>query len=210
MTKSRFPNQFWVVGTGTGVGKTLVSALLVHALGARYWKPIQTGAREDSDSRTVASLSGAAEADILKEAYIFDEPLSPHAAAALEDRYINPGEIIFPEPDSRPLVIEAAGGLLVPLNNDVLQIDLIAQSHLPVVLVGQNDLGTINHTLLSLHALYQRTIPVVGVILSGPPSEIHLNAIENFGFTPVLAQIPQLATVTPAQIAELSLNFFAD
>jgi dethiobiotin synthase len=203
-----FPSQFWVCGTDTGIGKTLVSAMLVHALKARYWKPVQTGTKTDSDTRDVGILSGCAAEDLLPERYTFSEPLSPHAAAALEGTYINPGEIQIPKPDGRPLVIETAGGLLVPYNDETLQLDVIERSGLPVVLVAANKLGTINHTLLSLLALNLRKIPVVGIVLSGPPSSIHKEAIERFSGIKILAEIPQLSVVSPVTVQHTAQRHF--
>jgi dethiobiotin synthase len=203
-----FPNQFWVCGTDTGIGKTLVSAMLVHTLKATYWKPVQTGCATDSDTQTVKYLASLEPARVLPEVYALQEPLSPHAAAKREGVYINPGDIIIPKPEARPLVIETAGGVLVPINDDVLQIDIIRKSALPVVLVAANRLGTINHTLLTLEALLLRKIPVHGVVLSGPPSTIHVDAIENFGGVRILAEIPYLQDVTPEQVQAVAERFF--
>lgn len=183
----------FVTGTDTGVGKTLASACLVRAWGASYWKPVQTGvATEAGDSETVAALAGLGPERIFPPAAVYDAPLSPHAAAALEGRSIRLADIQLPPDDGRPLVAEGAGGALVPLSDGAFMADVAEKLGLPVVLVARSGLGTINHTLLSLEALRRRNAPVAGVILSGPPNPGNRAAIERFGHVRVLAEIPLL------------------
>jgi dethiobiotin synthase len=185
---------FVVVGIGTGVGKTLASAILCKALDAAYWKPIQTGwlsGEGDSDTRDVVALSGCKS---YPESYLFNEPLSPHAAAKIDGAEIDESMIKIPEHDGI-LIIEGAGGLMVPLNHRTLYIDLLAQWKLPVILVLRHYLGNINHTLLSLEALKQREIPIVGLIEQGDPLPDTMEAIHQFGGIKILLSIPELPAI---------------
>ncbi|MBI1320956.1 MAG: dethiobiotin synthase [Candidatus Hydrogenedens sp.] len=182
----------FVTGTDTGIGKTLVSACLVRAWAADYWKPVQTGLAEDpGDSATVAALAGLSPARVHPPVYELAAPLSPHAAAALENVTIALDDFTLPA-TARPLVVEGAGGLLVPLNRSAFMIDLVARLGLPVVLVARSTLGTINHTLLSLEALRARHLPIAGVVLNGPDNPGNRAAIEQFGCVPILAVLPRL------------------
>jgi dethiobiotin synthetase len=185
---------FVVVGIGTGVGKTLASAILCKALDAAYWKPIQTGwlsGEGDSDTRDVVALTGCKS---YPEAYLFNEPLSPHAAAKIDGAEIDESLIKIPEHDGI-LIIEGAGGLMVPLNHRTLYIDLLAQWKLPVILVLRHYLGNINHTLLSLEALKSRNIPIAGLIEQGDPLPDTMEAIHQFGGIKTLLSIPELTAI---------------
>lgn len=183
----------FVSGTDTGVGKTLVSACLTRAWGASYWKPVQTGvAAEPGDSETVTALAGLSPDRLHPPAAVFDAPLSPHAAAALEGRTVRLADVALPPDDGRPLVAEGAGGLMVPFSDGALMIDVAEKLAMPVVLVARSGLGTINHTLLSLEALRRRGVPIAGVVMSGPLNPGNRDALERFGRVRVLAEIPQL------------------
>jgi len=178
----------FVTGTDTGVGKTVASAVLVRAWGADYWKPVQTGLIEErGDTPTVAELAGLPQERLHPPRHAFAPPLSPHAAAAgtpiaLDD---------FALPASpRPIVVEGAGGALVPLNGGDLTIDLIARLGLPAVLVAADRLGAINHALLTLEALARRSLPVLGVILTGGPFADNAEAIARHGRARILARLP--------------------
>ncbi|MBB3267002.1 malonyl-CoA O-methyltransferase [Azospirillum sp. OGB3] len=196
------PNGVFVTGTDTGVGKTLVSACLTRAWDAAYWKPLQTGLKDEAgDTPTVATLAALPAERVHPPAYALAEPLSPHAAAELEGVAIDAGALALPGTD-RPLVVEGAGGLLVPVTGDVFIIDLIARFGLPVVLVARSTLGTINHTLLSLEALRARGLAVAGVVLNGPPNPGNRAAIERFGKVRVLAEIPTLDRIDAETVAE--------
>jgi dethiobiotin synthetase len=151
-----------VTGTDTGIGKTVFAAALARALEAAYWKPIQSGLLDGADSETVAALGVGA---VLTEAYRLTEPLSPHRAAELDGVTIDPARLVPPEAER--LVIEGAGGVLVPVTRDLLYADLFARWGLPVVLVARTGLGTINHSLLSIEALRARRVPVLGVAFVG-------------------------------------------
>ena len=161
---------FIVTGTDTGIGKTVFSAALAGALGGYYWKPVQAGTEGETDSDAVRRLSGLAPDRILPEAYRLKFPASPHIAAAREGIEIKPERLPLPG-GARPLVIEGAGGLLVPLSANLLQIDQFRAWGLPAILCARTSLGTINHTLLSLEALQRRNISVHGIAFIGEPSE---------------------------------------
>jgi len=180
-----------VCGTDTDVGKTVVSALLVEGLGARYWKPVQSGLEGGSDSERVQRLLELPAERLLPEAYRLSAPVSPHWAAERDGVVIDPERLALPEGEE-PLVVECAGGLLVPLRRDWLQIDQILRWKLPVVLVARSGLGTLNHTLLSLEALRQRRIPVLGLVLNGPLHPDNPRTLTQLGGVPVLAELPPL------------------
>lgn len=158
--------KIFVAGIGTNVGKTIVSAILCEALNADYWKPVQAGNLNETDSMTVKKLLKNGKSKIHPEAYLLSQPMSPHAAAAIDRKEIDFGKIILPETENT-LVIEGAGGLLVPLNKKHLVIDLIIHLNAEVILVSQNYLGSINHTLLSCEALKSRNIKCSGIIFNG-------------------------------------------
>ena len=191
----------FVTGTDTGVGKTLVAACLVQAWAADYWKPAQTGlVDEPGDTETVARLAEMTPDRLHPPRFALRAALSPAAAAALEGVAIALEDFETPATD-RPLVVEGAGGVLVPLNDRVLMIDLMARLGLPVVVVARSTLGTINHTLLTLEALRVRRLTIAGVVLNGPPSASNRAAIEAHGRTRVLAELPRLEAVTSAAVA---------
>ncbi len=192
--------SLFVAGTDTGVGKTVVSALLLARFGGElnlgYWKPIATGAADERDRTTVEYLvSGAITA---AESYLFEDPVSPHLAARRDglpievDRIVQRFRELTLAVARRSWVVEGAGGLLVPLDErGTMLADLIRQLALPVLLVGRSTLGTINQTLLSLEALRARKVPIAGVALSGPPNADNREAIERFGNVRVLLELPR-------------------
>jgi dethiobiotin synthetase len=159
------PPRYVVSGTDTGIGKTVFAAALVGALNGVYWKPVQAGTEEETDSETVHRLSGAR---TLPEAWRLKMPASPHKAAAAEGTRIDPFALQLPHVDA-PLVVEGAGGLMVPLTPEDLAIDLFARWNVPLVLCARTALGTINHTLLSIEALRARSVPLKGIAFVGPP-----------------------------------------
>ncbi|MEB3324358.1 MAG: dethiobiotin synthase [Cyanobacteriota bacterium] len=190
--------QLVIAGTDTDVGKTIVSALVVQGLGARYWKPVQSGLAAGGDSARVQELLALPAERLLPEAYRFAAPVSPHWAAEREGVRIDPAALALPAVEG-PLVVECAGGLMVPLcrgegegEPGVLQIDQIRRWRLPVLLVARSGLGTLNHTLLSLEALRRRAIPVLGLVLNGPLHPDNPRTLEAMGGVPVLAQLPPL------------------
>jgi dethiobiotin synthetase len=180
-----------ICGTDTDVGKTVVSALVVQGLGAHYWKPVQSGLEGGGDSGRVRQLLDLPPERVWPEAYRLHAPVSPHWAAEREGVTIDPARLALPAIDG-PLVVETAGGLLVPLRRDWLQIQQIAAWGLPVLLVARSGLGTLNHTLLSLEALSRRAIPVLGLVLNGEPHPDNPRTLEALGGVPVLAELPPL------------------
>ena len=180
-----------VCGTDTDVGKTVVSALLVQGLGATYWKPVQSGLEGGGDTGRVQQLLGLPPERVWPEAYRLTAPVSPHWAAERDGVSIDPARLALPAGDG-PLVVETAGGLLVPLRRNWLQIEQIAVWGLPVLLVARSGLGTLNHTLLSLEALSRRSIPVLGLVLNGDPHPDNPRTLEALGGVPVLAELPPL------------------
>ncbi len=200
---------FFVTGTDTDVGKTVAAAWLTLHLGGRYWKPVQSGLQGETDSQLVRRLTGA---EVAPEAYRLPDPLSPHEAARRVGVTIDLEKIVIPE-GSRPLVIEGAGGLLVPLNDDALVIDLIARLGLPAILVSRSTLGTINHTLLSLEALRRRQLTIAGVVINGPRNAHNRAAIERYGEVRVIAEIPPVQPLNRTALLgitpEISLSTLA-
>ena len=192
-----------IVGTDTDVGKTVVSALVVQGLGAHYWKPVQSGLEEGGDSGRVQRLVDLPPERLLPEAYRFAAPVSPHWAAEQEGVRIDLQRLELPSTEQLPgpLVVETAGGLLVPLRRDWLQIDQIARWQLPVLLVARSGLGTLNHTLLSLEALERRGIPVLGLVLNGPAHPDNPGTLAALGRVPVLLELPPLARLTARELA---------
>jgi len=186
-----------VTGTDTGVGKTVVAAGLVAALGGRYWKPVQAGLDETSDSLVVAALAPGAL--IHPEAYRLTTPCSPHQAARIDGISIAAERLALPTGDA-PLVVEGAGGVLVPLRQDLLFADVMVRWGLPVVLVARTSLGTINHTLLSIQALRSRGLVLAGVAFVGDGNEESERVI---GAISGVARLGRLPWLTPLDAATL-------
>ena len=183
-----------------------MSAWLLAHLDACYWKPVQAGTEPETDTETVRRLAEVPEDRILPEVYVLKEPLAPHEAARREGISIDMAKLIGPQ-DDRLLIVEGAGGLLVPLNEQDYVIDLIEDLNLPVILVARSTLGTINHTLLSLEALRRRGLVVAGVVINGPESPHNRAAIERYGKTQVIAEIPRLHTVTRSALRQIAPEF---
>ncbi|SEI15904.1 dethiobiotin synthase [Rhizobium tibeticum] len=158
--------RFVVTGTDTGIGKTVFAAALTSALGACYWKPVQSGLEEETDAETVARLGNVPAERIVREAYRLKTPASPHHAAMLDDVEIDPGAL-SPQAITGSLVVEGAGGVLVPLTSKTLFADVFARWQVPVILCARTSLGTINHTLMSVEALQRRTVPIFGIAFIG-------------------------------------------
>lgn len=195
------PLQLVVCGTDTDVGKTVVSAWLVQGLEATYWKPVQSGLEGGGDRQRVIDLLQLPEHRWIPEAYAFQAAVSPHWAAELENRVLEPRRLQLPPSGTTPLVVETAGGLHVPLTRTWRQIDQLQRWNLPVVLVCRSGLGTLNHTLLSLEALANRGIPVLGLILNGPLHADNPRTLEDLGGVPVLAELPPLDPLSAATLS---------
>jgi dethiobiotin synthetase len=194
--------RYFVTGTDTGVGKTVLSALLCAALDALYWKPIQTGTDIDSDSRTVKLLAELADECVLPETYKFAPAISPHLAARRAGEQIDLEKIkLFA--GNAPLIVEGAGGVFVPLNERELMVDAMRQLGLPVLLAARSSLGTINHTTLSLAALRNAGVAVAGVVMIGAPNAENRAAIEEYGKVRVVGEIPWLAKLNRAVLLEI-------
>ncbi|MFO1247278.1 MAG: dethiobiotin synthase [Alphaproteobacteria bacterium] len=185
--------KFVVTGTDTNIGKTVFSAGLCGLLGARYWKPVQAGLPGDND--VVAQLSGA---QIVPSVYTLQLAASPHQGAAEEGITIDPDRLV--PPDS-PVVIEGAGGLMVPLGPDILFIDVFARWKLPLILCARTRLGTINHTLLSIEAIRRRDIPLHGVAFIGDANDESEKIICQMGQVKRLGRLPVIEPLTAGRLA---------
>jgi dethiobiotin synthetase len=196
-----------VTGTDTDVGKTVFSAALTRFLDGAYWKPVQSGLEGETDSQTVARLIDLP-GRVLAERYRLRTPASPHLAAELDGIRIEVDSLIPPVSD-RTLIIEGAGGLFVPLNREVLFIDVFARWRLPIVLCARTRLGTINHTLLSIEALRRRDIPLLGVALIGEAHAENARIIAALGRTRILGRLPILNPLSPATLLSAFEQNFA-
>jgi dethiobiotin synthetase len=201
-----------VAGIGTEVGKTVVSAVLVEALEADYWKPVQSGSEALTDTQTVAQLvTPLASRTFYPEAYQLKAPLSPHAAAELENITIDTSQLLLPQ-TSKSLVVELAGGILVPITSNFLNIHLLEKWQLPVVIVSRYYLGSINHTLLTIEVLKKYQIPILGIVFNGECVQASKKVILEYSQVPLLGEIPFSETITPHFIkkeAEKMKGFFA-
>ena len=185
-----------------------------HVAGLRYWKPIQTGIERDDDTAEVQRLTGRGAEAVLDAGVRLPRPVSPHLAAAMSGTVIQLDALIdavHREPATDRWVVEGAGGLLVPVNETDLMIDLAARLGLPVVVVARTGLGTINHTLLTLEALGARSLVVAGVVMVGAPDNENRRAIEFYGRTTVIGEVPMLDPLEPDALqrwarAELDLE----
>jgi len=182
------PQKYFITGIGTNVGKTIASAILTEALKANYWKPVQAGDLNQTDTHTVQSLVSNTQTVFYPEAYRLNTPASPHAAAKIDGIEIKLSDFKLPETQSN-LIIEGAGGLMVPLNDTHLVVDLITYLNVEVILVSQNYLGSINHTLLSIEFLKAKNIPIKGIIFNGINTPETENFILNYSGLPCLLRI---------------------
>ncbi|SHE86772.1 dethiobiotin synthase [Pedobacter caeni] len=182
---------YFITGIGTGIGKTIVSAILTEKLQADYWKPIQSGDLDHSDSLSIAALISNQKTTIHPEQFKLTQPLSPHLSARIDGIQITAAAITAPA-TSNNLVIEGAGGLMVPINEQELILDLIKSLNAKVIVVSQNYLGSINHTLLTLEVLKLNKVEVEGLIFNGPANEESERYISTYSGIPILGRIPQL------------------
>jgi dethiobiotin synthetase len=201
------PKRYFITGIGTDVGKTVASAILVEVLEADYWKPIQSGATTDSDRNTVHELISNTKSVFHPEVYNLTEPLSPHAAAELDGVEIELDKIVVPETENT-LIIEGAGGLMVPLNyKGLMVIDLINHCKAEAILVSRNYLGSINHTLLSIEALKSRNIPIAGIIFNGAENKATERVILEQTGVKLLDRINEEAVVTKEVVLGYKMAF---
>ncbi len=199
----------FVTGTDTGVGKTVVSAAVLHRFRAlptlRYWKPVQTGIEADDDTGEALRLSGLPDDRALHDGVRLPGPFSPHLSAARAGTAVSLAslmDVAYSQPVEHRWIVEGAGGVLVPLNDHELMIDLMTMLALPVVIVARSGLGTINHTLLTIDALRERALAIAGVVMVGPPDPDNRIAIETHGRVAVIAQLPPLTPLTPAALQQ--------
>lgn len=185
------PARIVVSGTDTGIGKTVFAAGLTRLLDAAYWKPIQSGLEGETDTDVVRRLAGVDSDRLLPEAWRLTLPASPHLAAEHDRVRIDP-DALNPPPLERTLIIEGAGGLMVPLTRTTLYIDVFARWGCPLVLCARTSLGTLNHTLLSIEALRRREIPLLGVALIGHAHTDNERTIAEFGRVRILGRLPHL------------------
>jgi dethiobiotin synthetase len=200
--------SFVIAGIGTEVGKTVVSAIVVEALQADYWKPVQSGALEDSDTETVRRLISNPYSRFHPEAYRLREPLSPHAAADLDGVTVEMDQLVLPRTDNH-LVVELAGGLMVPLNHHDFSIDWVQRNNLPVLLVSRHYLGSINHTLLSVEACRTRSIPVLGIVFNGPETPASESVILGITGLPCLGRVQPEEKLDKLVVRRYAEKFFA-
>ncbi|MCP8889411.1 dethiobiotin synthase [Sphingomonas faeni] len=195
-----------VTGTDTDIGKTVFAAGLTAALGARYWKPVQAGLADGSDAASVVTLGVPADR-VVPEAYRLTTPCSPHLAAEIDRVTIDPDRLILPEVDG-PLVVEGAGGVMVPVTRDLIFANLFARWGKPVVLVARTGLGTINHSLLSIEALRSRNVPILGIAFVGDAVEGSEATIASLGDVRRLGRLPRLDPLNASTLAQaFAANF---
>jgi len=196
-----------VSGTDTGIGKTIVAAMLTLALDGLYWKPIQSGTEEGTDRQRVQALTQLPNDRFLPERYVLSQPLSPHRAAELDGIEIEAEALALPALD-RTLVIEGAGGLMVPVTRNKLQIDVFADWSLPIILCTRTGLGTINHTLLSIEALRSRHMRLHGLIFVGDDNPDNMRTIADFSGARILGHVRRLDRVDRAALLDVFARGF--
>lgn len=195
--------SYTVVGIHTGIGKTVCSTILCQALGFDYWKPVQAGDLDNSDSINVRANVTNPKTKIHPERYRLNQPLSPHRAAELDKLVISKEDFILPT-SSNKLIVETAGGVMSPLAKDFLIIDLVDMLKLPAILVSNNYLGSINHTLLTYEVLKSRIIPIKGLVFVGEPNPATEDYIKEYTQLPVLFNLPVFNHINPQQIASFA------
>jgi dethiobiotin synthetase len=198
--------RIFVTGIGTDVGKTVVSAILSEALSADYWKPVQTGSYFSTDADKIRKYVANTTTKIHPESFVLKQYMSPHAAAELEGTQITLGKIVAPE-TTNTLIIEGAGGIMVPLNNTEFIIDMIQQLNAEVVLVIQNYLGSINHSILSIDALRFRGIPVMGLVFNGPPHKLSEDIILSYSGLKCLGRIQKESVINKEVVSKYADQF---
>jgi dethiobiotin synthetase len=199
----------FISGIGTGIGKTLVSAVIAEALQADYWKPVQAGRDPDTDSLRVKDLVSNTVSRFYPESYIFSLPASPHLSARKENKNIVLDRIVrdYQEMDhKRPLVVEGAGGLMVPLNEKEFVIDLIGALDARLVLVSRNYLGSINHSLMTAQICRARGLDVAGWVFNDHYMD-YANEIAAWSGLPKLFELPRLESISKEQIAKAGVQW---
>lgn len=197
--------NIFVTGTDTDVGKTVVATILACGLNASYWKPIQSGIEDGTDSNFVEKF--IEKKRIYKESYRLTQPLSPNHAAEIDGISIDSSKINLPSLEEK-LIIEGAGGILVPINEHQFIVDLIKKFQFGCVVVARSELGTLNHTLLTLSELKRRAIPVIGVVLNGPKNALNKESIIKFGDVKIIAEIERIKEFSYKQFVQIFNNNF--
>jgi dethiobiotin synthetase len=198
--------RIFVTGIGTDVGKTVTSAILAEALHADYWKPVQTGSFFSTDADKIRKYVSNPKTVIHPESFILKQYMSPHAAAELEGQHISLDKINVPQTENN-LIIEGAGGLMVPLNDREFFVDIITKIDAEVVLVIQNYLGSINHSILSIDALRSRKIPVLGIVFNGPPHKLSEDIILSYGGNRCLGRINKESVINKEVVSKYAALF---
>ncbi|MBT4162751.1 MAG: dethiobiotin synthase [Gammaproteobacteria bacterium] len=204
------PDRIFVTGTGTDVGKSVISAVLLAGMRGHYWKPIQSGTLDATDTMLIQGLTGLDQDHFLPETYRLNQPLSPHTSAELDGVKISLDDLSLPDAQSyRTLIVEGAGGIMVPLNDRETMLDLIEKLSLPTVVVADSGLGTINHTLLTVDKLKRHHIDVLGVVMNGIRNPPNRRAIERFGQVDVLAEVEPMEDMGPQVLEECFQKHFS-
>jgi dethiobiotin synthetase len=198
--------KYIIAGIGTEIGKTFISSILTEALQADYWKPIQSGALDFTDTDMVRSLISNSKTVFHPETYRLHQPMSPHAAAAIDGVEIELSKFQIPQTDNH-LIVELAGGIMVPLNNNETNLDLIKRLAIPVILISKNYLGSINHTLLSIEILKMNNIPIKGLIFNGESNESTENFILNYTKIDFLGRVNFEENINKELIKKYASNF---
>jgi dethiobiotin synthetase len=197
--------QYFITGIGTGIGKTITSAIITEKLKADYWKPIQSGDLAQSDSMTIESLISNNQTVIHSETYRLTQPLSPHLSAKIDGIEIELNNFQLPKTENH-LIVEGAGGLMVPLNDKALILDLVKYLKLEVIVVSQHYLGSINHTLLTINTLKQHNMSIRGIIFNGEENLESQSYILNYSDIKHLGNIPTLRNIDKLNVIEAGKN----
>ena len=195
-----YSNSIAILGIHTGIGKTIASAVIAEAINADYWKPVQAGI-EERDITTVQNLLSDGANRVHKEAVVLTQPMSPHAAAAIDGVAIDYTKFVWPKTD-KTLLIETAGGILSPMGENSTMADFVQYYQLPAILISQNYLGSINHTLLSIEVMKSRGIPLLGIVMNGNENESSEAFITAYGKTPIIARIPHFDIIDSAAVKQ--------
>lgn len=194
-------NVIAILGIHTDIGKTIASAVIAEALQADYWKPVQAGGLDRTDTHIVSSLLTNGAQRVHPEAYRLTQPMSPHAAAAIDNITIDHTQLPWPE-TSNTLLVETAGGILSPMTDNATMVDFVQHYRLPAILISQNYLGSINHTLSGIEVLKSRQVPLLGVVINGEPNNATEQYIETYSGVPIIARVPFLQEVSRETVSE--------
>ena len=203
------PKRIFITGTDTGVGKTMVAAMLMSGLTGFYWKPIQSGLDDITDTEWVKEKTGLPDSHFYAETYRLTRPLSPHISAAKDGTRIDLEKFMIPDIGADDhLIIEGAGGIMVPLNEKEYMLDLMKRIEAKIILVARSSLGTINHTLLSLSQLRSHSLSILGVVMNGERNAGNRDAIERYGNIKVLAEIEHMDNINPQIMEQCYKTYF--